>query len=188
MKNKQIFKKIFSIAKIFGGIILIGFIVVVFLQRFSDNEISFFNYRMFTVITGSMEPRYVVGDVLISKNVEPSTIKVGDAISYKGKVGSFRDKVITHEVIGIETDENGDYLFRAKGRANIVEDPIVFEDQLYGVIVYKSIILSIIYRIISTKAGFYIFIILPILFVVGSEMISTMLDKEDKRRARLKSD
>lgn len=63
---------------------LVAFIVVVCLQRFSDNKISFFNYRMFTVISGSMKPKYDIGDVLISKKEDPSKIKVGDTISYLG--------------------------------------------------------------------------------------------------------
>ena len=117
---------------------------------------------MFTVATSSMEPRYVIGDVLFAKKVEPSEIKVGDAISYEGRVGSFKDKIITHEVVKIVKDNNGKYVFHAKGRANIVEDPIVYEDQLYGIVVYKSRILSFVYKIIKTTTGFFLFIIIPL--------------------------
>ena len=53
-------------------------------------------------------------------------------------------------------------------------------------VVYRLVILSFIYRIISTKIGFYIFIIIPLLFIIGSEFISTLLRKEEKRRAALK--
>ena len=35
---------------------------------------------MFTVVSGSMEPKYKIGDVLIAKEKDPSKIKVGDAI------------------------------------------------------------------------------------------------------------
>lgn len=184
MNKKSILKGILAIVKTMVGIFAVAFILVVFLQRFSDNKISFFSYRMFTVITGSMEPDYSVGDVLIAKSVDPSTIKTGDVITYTGKVSSFNKKIITHEVIGISKDENDKYVFRAKGKANLVEDPAVSEDQLLGVVIYKSKILSLIYRIISKKIGFYILIIVPILFVIGSEIISTMLEKEEKRREK----
>jgi signal peptidase len=137
---------------------------------------------MFTVATSSMEPRYVIGDVLFAKKVEPSEIKVGDAISYEGRVGSFKDKIITHEVVKIVKDNNGKYVFHAKGRANIVEDPIVYEDQLYGIVVYKSRILSFVYKIIKTTTGFFLFIIIPLVGIIGYELISTLLAKEDKRR------
>ncbi len=178
------------ISKILNAIVIflvIAFILVVFLQRFSDNKLSFFNYRMFTVISGSMEPRYKIGDVLVSKEVEPSEIKVGDTISYLGKSGSFKDKIITHEVVEINKDENGDYIFHSKGLTNIVEDPIVYESQLYGVVKYRVVTLSLIYKIVGTKIGFYLFIILPLIFVIGNEFISVLLAKEEKRRSNSKS-
>ena len=113
-KNKVlniIFKTIYYIFIVF----LIAFVLVVCLQRFSNNRISFFKYRMFTVISGSMEPKYKVGDVLIAKEVEPSKIKVGDTISYLGMSGDFAGKVITHQVVGINQNQDGKYIFSAKG-------------------------------------------------------------------------
>ena len=142
---------------------------------------------MFTVISQSMTPKYDIGDVLIAKETDPSKIEEGDVISYLGKYGDFEGKVITHRVVNIEKRQDNKYYFRTKGDANLVEDPIVVEDQLYGVVVYRSIILSLVYRIVGTKIGFYLFIIIPMLFIIGSEMIATLLDKEEERRAKLKN-
>ena len=187
IKNSKAYKIVAAIVQIMFVIVLVGFIIVVCLQRFSDNKISFFNYRMFTVISGSMEPKYKIGDVLISKEVDPATIKVGDSVSYLGTDGDFKDKVITHEVVSIKTGEDGKYLFQTKGIANLFEDPTISESQLYGVVIYRSVILSIIYRIVGTTIGFYLFIILPLLFIIGSEILSTMLEKEDERRKKISS-
>lgn len=184
-KGKKITKIALTIFRIIVGIVVAAFILVVCLQRFSDNKISFFNYRMFTVVSESMTPKYNIGDVLISKETEPSKVKENDVISYLGSYGDFSGKVITHRVVGVLKDEDGKYLYRTKGDANIVEDPIVSEDQLYGVVVYRSMILSLVYRIVGTKIGFYLFIIIPILFIIGSEMISALLEKEEKRRKKL---
>ena len=174
--------------KILNGIfilLVLAFVATVYLQRISNNKVSFFNYRMFTVVTGSMEPKYKIGDVLFSKDVEPSEVKVGDAISYLGKVGIFKDKIITHEVVKITKEESGKYLFNAKGRTNIIEDPIVHEDQLYGVVVFKSEILSFIYKIIKTNIGFFLCIIIPLVGIIGYELVTTLLDKEEKRRSKI---
>jgi signal peptidase len=185
--NKK-FKIAMRIIKAFVIVVLVGFIIVVCLQRFSDNKLSFMKYRMFTVISGSMKPKYDIGDVLIAKEVDPSTIKVGDDISYLGRSGSFKDKVITHRVTEIKKDKNGKYFFKAKGLVNVIEDPgYISEDQLYGVIVYKSLMLSTIYRIVATNVGFYLFIIIPILYIIGSEILVVMLEKEEKRRKELES-
>ena len=186
-KNKKIIKIIKTIINVVGGLFLAAFIVVVCLQRFSDNKISFFNFRIFTVVSESMKPKYDIGDVLIAKEVEPKEVKVGDTISYQGMYGDLANKVITHQVTKVEIDENGKYLFHAKGLANIVEDPVLTEDQLYGVVVYKSAILSLVYRIVGTSIGFYLFIIVPILYIIGSEVIGAMLEKEEKRRNKEKN-
>ena len=187
MKNSKTLKIIKKILSTLITILLIGFVIVVCLQRFSNNKMSFFNYRMFTVITGSMKPKYNIGDVLISKNVNSTEIKVGDTISYLGTSGSFKDKVITHQVVGINKDETGKYIFKTKGLANLVEDPNVYENQVYGVVIYKSFVLSMIYKIVSTNLGFYLCIIIPLLYVIGSEMISVLLNKEAKRRESLRN-
>ena len=181
---KNIFNIIGSVLRIIFTIFIICFVVVVCLQRFSNNEISIFNYRMFTVASGSMKPKYDIGDILISKEVNPSKIKVGDAISYLGNSGDFDGKVITHEVVQIEKDTDGKYLFHTKGLSNLVEDPVVSEEQVYGVIVYKPIILSWLYGIISTKTGFYCLIILPLLGIIIYEIVATLVEKEDERRAK----
>ena len=182
LRENKIFKIVKGIVNILLLIFCLLFVLVVCLQRFSNNELSFFDYRMFTVITGSMEPRYMVGDVLIAKKVAPEENKVGDSISYLGKKGSFNGKIITHEVVEIEKDAGGKYIYHTKGLTNIVEDPIVEYSQVYGKIVRKSVILSFIYMIVGSKYGIFLFIIIPLFYIIGSELLSFMLEKEEKRR------
>ena len=183
-ERNKFLKFLIKILKGIFIIIILAFVATVYLQKFSGNKVSFFNYRMFTVITGSMEPRYNIGDVLLAKDVKPSEIKVGDAISYRGTVGTFKDKIITHEVVDVNKDSSGKYIFNTKGLTNLIEDPIVYEDQLYGVIVYKDVFLSLIYKIIKTNIGFFLCIIVPLVGLVGYELVTTLLDKEAKKRSR----
>ena len=175
------FKVISIIVKVFIWMALIAFVISVCMQRFSNNKLSVFNFRMFTVVSGSMKPKYNIGDVLIAKEIKPENIKVGDTISYQGTVNSFKDKVVTHQVVGIEKVD-GRYYFRTKGLANLVEDPIVSADQVYGKVIYKSFIISLVYKIVSTSIGFYAFIIIPIMYIIVSEIISTLLEREEKKR------
>ena len=181
IKNNKFFKIGTIIFKVVVFMAMIGFIFSVCLQRFSNNKLSIFNFRMFTVISGSMEPKYKIGDVLIAREIDPEKIKVGDTISYLGAVNSFKDKVVTHEVVGIDKID-GRYYFHTKGLANLVEDPLVSAEQLYGKVIYKSVIISFIYKIVSTNIGFYLFIIIPILYIISSEIIATLLEKEEKKR------
>ena len=137
---------------------------------------------MFSVASSSMAPDYQVGDVLIVKITDPDDIKVGDSVTYYGKVGSFANKVITHQVIKIDKDVDGNRIFHTKGISNLVEDPIVYEEQIYGVVQFKSEILSFIYKLINTKYGMFLLIIVPIFYIIGSEMLTFMLENEEKRR------
>ena len=187
MKNeklKKIFKIIKSIINTIIVVVVLAFVLIVCLQRFSGNKISFLNYRMFTVVTGSMEPKYKIGDVLIAKEKDPSEVKIGDAISYLAEKGEIKNNVITHEVVNITQNEKGEYLFHAKGLINLVEDPVVHESQLYGVVVYKTKLLSFVRKIISTDIGMLLLIIIPILYIIVSEMIAILIEKEEKRREK----
>ena len=93
---KKAFKIIKYIVNTIITIFVVLFLLMVCLQRFSNNEVSFFNYRLFTVASGSMAPQYNVGDVLIAKETAPEDIKVGDSLTYLGNSGTFTGKVVTH--------------------------------------------------------------------------------------------
>ena len=184
LKDNKIYKIIKTVLNILVGTFLALFLLVVCLQRFSGNKLSIFSFRMFTVASGSMMPKYEVGDVLISKSVNPDKIKVGDTVSYLGKLGDFKDKVITHEVISIERDAEGKYIFHTKGLSNIIEDPIVYEDQLYGKVIWKAHILSFIYKLVATQYGILL-VAIPILYIIGSELLSFLLENEEKKRNKI---
>lgn len=182
-KNLNIIRKILNVVVV---LFVVMFLLMVILQRFSNNALSLFNYRMFTVASGSMAPQYQVGDVLIARETPPEKIKVGDSITYLGTRGTFAGKVVTHEVTSIEKDVDGNYVFHTKGIANLVEDPPVYKDQIYGVIVWHPKILSFIYKVINTKYGLFLFIVLPIFYMIGSELLTAMLEMEDERRKKAK--
>lgn len=93
IKENKALKIIGNILYTIFFIIVILMLIVVILQRVSNNSISLKGYRIFTVATGSMEPKYKVSDILVAKEINPSDIKLEDDIVYKGKEGSFKDKL-----------------------------------------------------------------------------------------------
>ncbi len=182
--NNKVVKIIAGIIKGIFMLMIILFIFMVCLQKFSKNEISLFNFRIFTVISGSMEPKYKIGDVLISVETDPKDIKVGDVVSYHGEKRDVKGKIVTHQVINIEQDDSGKYYFHTKGicESCLVEDPVVSENQLYGVVKYKVKSLSFIYKVVGTNVGLFVFIILPLLYIIGSEFIYSLIEKEEEKR------
>ena len=153
-------------------------LILVILQKTSNNSLSIGGYRIFQIASGSMEPKYNVGDILIAKETDKSELKVGDAIVYKGLEGSFKDKFVTHEIQSIEKQDNGVYKIVTKGIANIQEDPEITSDQVYGKIVYKVQTLSWLSKKISDIYVFYFLIFVPIGIIIYKQ-IRTLI-KEDK--------
>ena len=166
IKENKILKIIGNILYTLMFIIVVLMLLVVILQRVSNNTITIGGFRMFTVATGSMEPVYNVGDVLISKEVDAEEIKVGDDIVYLGEKGSFANKVVTHRVISIEKQEDGNYKIITKGVANTAEDPEIDQTQVYGKIIYKMHILSFIQKIMKNMYVFYFLVLIPVAILV----------------------
>ena len=176
LDNKFI-KFLLKFIKVIVWIFVLLVIFVILVQRIFDNRVSIGSYRMFTVVTGSMEPVYNVGDVVISKEVDPSTITEGDDVVYLGKVNDFKDKIVTHRVIKIE-DKDGEYYFTTKGVNNDYSDPVISSNQIYGKVVYKPVVLSFLSGILNTKLGFYLLIFVPVAFLIFLEILDYIKRKE----------
>lgn len=176
LDNKFI-KFLLKFIKVIVWIFVLLVIFVILVQRIFDNRVSIGSYRMFTVVTGSMEPVYNVGDVVISKEVEPSTINKGDDVVYLGEKNDFKDKIVTHRVIKIEKKDN-EYYFTTKGIANDYSDPVISSDQIYGKVVYKPVVLSFLSGILNTKLGFYLLIFVPVAFLIFLEILDYIKRKE----------
>lgn len=176
LDNKFI-KFLLKFIKVIVWIFVLLVIFVILVQRIFNNQVSIGSFRMFTVVTGSMEPVYNVGDVVISKEVDSSTIKKGDDVVYLGEKNDFKDKIVTHRVIKIEKKDN-EYYFTTKGIANDYSDPVISSDQIYGKVVYKPVVLSFLSGILNTKLGFYLLIFVPVAFLIFLEILDYIKRKE----------
>lgn len=164
--EKKIFRIVFKVIYQIIVIICLILAAVIIMQKVTDSNRSIAGYRIFRVITGSMEPEYDVGEVVISKEVPAKDIKVGDDIVYSGRYGEYSGKIIMHSVIAIDKDENGNYNFHAKGlQSSSVEDPQIKESQIYGVVKYKSKILTVLYKLATNIYTVFVIILVLVLNV-----------------------
>lgn len=173
---------LYKILKVIVTIIILIILLVILIQRVSNNKISLGGYQVYSIITGSMEPKYKVGDVILVKEVDLNQIKKGDDLTYQGKEGNFSGKIVSHQVIGINKSHDG-YSFRTKGINNPIEDPIVKEDQVLGIATYKFIILSFIGRIMSTAIGYFglfVFVIILVSIQIVKIIFNGKEDEEDE--------
>jgi len=80
-----------------------------------------FGYRTATMLTGSMEPGIMPGDVVVTVPKPTSELKVGDVISYQIPIEDHR--VETHRVTKIVRGKDGSTTIRTKGDNNPNVDP-----------------------------------------------------------------
>lgn len=163
--ENPVLKLINNIVYVILFLIVASVLFVVILQRASNNDIALGGIRIFNIVSESMVQKYNIGDVLVVKSIEPQNIKVGDDIAYIGQESTFNQKIVTHQVIKIDY-ENGEYIFHTKGIANILEDPLVHQNQVFGKVVYKIWILSLISKILSNVYVVFFGIFVPIVILI----------------------
>lgn len=180
IRENKVLKTIWNVVYTLIFLLVVFLLIIVVMQRVTNNDITIGGIRMFSVETGSMVPVYNVGDVLIAKELETDKIKVGDDIVYKGKGGTLNNKVITHRVMSIEKQEDGNYKIITKGVANELEDPEISQDQVYGKIVYNVHILGFLTRLTRNVYTFYFIIFIPIAMIIYRILKNIFGGEEDE--------
>lgn len=140
-------------------------------MKFMGEDPNVFGYNFYYILTGSMEPELSAGDIIIGEAVEPSDLKTGDVVVYRGEYGQTKGKTITHEIVDIK-EENGEVLFITKGTANDIEDPPVTGNQIISRMTVKVPVLGKIFSIVNSRWGFFIIIILPLVCLLANEIYS----------------
>ena len=163
---KNVLSKIITIIKVICTIFLVLLIAVLAIQRFSNNKIAIGGFRVFNVVTTSMVPEYEVGDVVVVKKVPVEDLKLGDDITYLGRVESFKDRVVTHRLIEIQEREDGKTYYKTQGIANDLPDPEIEEDQIFGKVVYKCLVISALAKLMNNMTLFYIVVFIPLAILI----------------------
>lgn len=97
-----------------AGVLAVAVIVVAFV---------FMGFKLMIVLSGSMEPVIMPGDVVIVGLVDSDAIALGDILSFWRHTDE-KDIIITHRVIGVDADRG---TFTTKGDNNNAADSVVLE-------------------------------------------------------------
>lgn len=130
MPNEAIVKNKFNKTKIINFIVVAVFLVLGLnlLTTKSEKMFDIVGYKTYTVLSGSMEPTFKPGDLIITKNKNRCNIEVEDIATFKDTKGT----VITHRIVG-ESKEG----YVTKGDNNKVEDKdIINEENIIGEVVF----------------------------------------------------
>lgn len=118
-------------------------------------------YRVFNVISGSMEPTYSVGDLIYVKDVDPNTVTVGTPITF---VLNEDLVVATHRVVEIDAKNQR---FYTKGDRNDTVDAPVHFNNLIGVPVFSIPLLGYVSDFIQNPPGMYITLAVGLVLIVA---------------------
>ncbi|MDE6201463.1 MAG: signal peptidase I, partial [Clostridiales bacterium] len=106
-------------------VILIALIVNALLTMFmEDYYTTFGSYRLFSIVSDSMEPTIPKGSMIVStkpkdvgaiKASTTETSKDGTVITFKAKNANGDSILLTHRVVGISVDKDGNVSFTTRG-------------------------------------------------------------------------
>ena len=144
--------------------------------------LKFVGFQIYTVVSGSMEPRYHVGSLIYVRKVNPDTLKVKDPITFK--LGD--DTIATHRIVEIVYDEQDStkYSFRTKGDANDdVDANLVEPHKVLGKAYFTIPYLGYLATYIQSYPGNMVAICIAISLII-LVIILDMLTEEKKEEAQ----
>jgi len=166
-------KKIISIVVliILLPILFVNGVILINSYIHPDEIPSFFGWKPFIVLSGSMETEIFAGDLVIVNE-----IKENDIIAFKQG-----DIVITHRVIEI-IEEDGVTKFKTKGDNNNTEDNgYISQEQVEGLYQFKISRLGNLAMFTQTPTGMVVCLSIPLGLLVIIQMVDSCNNKKQEK-------
>lgn len=159
-------------------LVIVTFVVVTVITMLSafnmrQDRLLFGTFGFGRVVTGSMEPDIPTGSFVLVREKNPSLLKEGTVIMFRSEDPDVPPNTpVCHQIVRIETDENGIDRYITKGTANPIEDTYpVYEDHIIGVVEYSSLLLG---KIVGVAQSAYVYPVLILLLAIS--LIQSVVD------------
>ena len=181
-------KKVIKTLKI-GVIIILAIIFMMLLTIFIKGQVNeekypdLFGYKSMIVLSGSMEPTIMKGDLIIVKKVNSNYLKAKDIIAFRNK-----DKTITsHRIIKVDKIDSKLY-FKTKGdNNNTMDEDVVVAKDIEGIYVSRIPELGNFLMYIQTIQGFITVTMFLLLIFSIYYFISSKIEKKKNKEEQIKS-
>lgn len=166
---------------------------IVSVRTFNRSDRSLFGYKAFIVLSDSMEKTdFAAGDLVLVKEVDPSTLEEGDIIAYTSQNDANFGETVTHKIRRITTDENGDLGFITYGTTTDTDDEKVVSYQ-YVLGKYESRLpkVGLFFNFLKTTPGYIVCILIPFLLLIlieGVRCIRLFRKYKSEQQAALKAE
>lgn len=167
-------KKIINIVKniLVWLVVIVAVTMMIFtivsVSTFNRNDRHLFGYRAYIVLSDSMSKTdFDAGDLVLVKEVAPSTLKAGDIISYISQNTENYGEVVTHKIRELTTDANGENGFITYGTTTDTNDEtIVTYPFVLGK--YQTHIPKVgtFFQFLKTPQGYFTCIFIPFMLLI----------------------
>ncbi len=181
-KALHIMKNIFTNLLVIVAVAMMIF-TVISVSTFDRLDRNLFGYRAFIVLSDSMSKTdFEAGDLILVKEVDPTTLQVGDIISFQSTSQESYGEVITHKIREITTGSNGLPVFVTYGTTTGIDDTeTVSCEYVLGKYEFHLPNVGTFFRFLKTTPGYIVCIFIPFLLLIGIQgMNSIKLFKQYK--------
>lgn len=175
MESKFDIKKILNIAKtvLVWLVVAVAVFMMVFtlisVNTFDQNTRNLFGYKFFVVQTDSMAATdFDAGDIVISKEVDITTLKEGDIITFVSQSSHNYGETVTHKIRKVTTDKDGSLAFVTYGTTTNTDDEAL-ATFIVGKYVGHLPNLGAFFLFLKTTPGYIICILIPFLLLILSQ-------------------
>lgn len=167
-------KKVLQIAKTVAvwGVVAVAVSMMIFtfvsVSTFDRADRDLFGYKAFIVLSDSMSATdFNAGDIVFVKEVDPSTLKVGDIVSYRSQDPDNYGETVTHKIRTVNRDDDGSLSFITYGTTTDTDDKLPVEDiYVLGKYQFRIPMVGSFFQFLKTTPGYIICIFLPFLILV----------------------
>lgn len=141
---------------------------IVSVNTFDRSDRSLFGFKAFIVLSDSMSKTdFDAGDLVLVKEVDPSTLKEGDIIAYTSQNTSNYGETVTHKIRKLTTDASGELGFITYGTTTDTDDETVVTYP-YVLGKYKTNIPKVgrFFMFLKTTPGYIVCILIPFLLLI----------------------
>ena len=146
---------------------------VISVTTFNRNDRDLFGYKMYIVNTDSMAATdFKAGALILVKEVDPSTLKAGDIITFMSQDTDSFGETITHKIREVTFDAEGNPGFITYGTTtNVNDDTIVTYPYVLGR--YQSHVpgLGTFFNFLKTTQGYFVCIFIPFMLIILYEAV-----------------
>ncbi len=137
---------------------------------------SIFGYKGYIVLSDSMKATdFEAGDVVVVKEVDPSTLKEGDIITFVSKNSASYGETITHKIRRLTTTADGEPGFVTYGTTTNTDDLTVVDYfSVEGKYQFRLPKVGKFFNFLKTVPGYICCILIPFMLFIAIQAINTV--------------